>query len=40
MGPKDPHNGLTPAAFETRVLGFIALGIFALGVDFCLPPIP
>jgi hypothetical protein len=40
MGPKDSHTGLTPAAFQARVLGFIAFGIFALGVDFCLPPIP
>jgi hypothetical protein len=40
MGPKDPPNGLTPAAFEVRVLAFLGLGIVALGVIFCLPPIP
>jgi hypothetical protein len=40
MGPKNPENSLTPAAFEARVLGFIGLGIVALGLDFCLPPIP
>src|SRR5215831_9883305 len=40
MGPKDPPNGLTPAAFEKRVLGFLGLGIVALGFIFCLPPIP
>ena len=39
MGPKDPPAGLTPAAFEARVLGFFGLGIVALGVVFCLPPI-
>ena len=36
----DSRRGLTPAAFEARVLGFIALGIVALGFIFCLPPIP
>ena len=36
----DSRRGLTPAAFEARVLGFIALGIVALGFTFCLPPIP
>jgi hypothetical protein len=40
MGPKDSPNGLTPAAFEVRVLAFLGLGIVALGVIFCLPPIP
>jgi hypothetical protein len=40
MGPEDSHNGLKPAAFEARVLGFLGLGIVALGIDFCLPPIP
>jgi hypothetical protein len=34
------RNTLTPAAFEARVLGFLALGVVALGVSFCLPPIP
>jgi hypothetical protein len=36
----DSSKGLTRAAFEARVLGFIALGIVALGFVFCLPPIP
>jgi hypothetical protein len=40
MGHKNPRSELTPREFEARVLGFIGLGIFALGVDFCLPPIP
>jgi hypothetical protein len=40
MGPKDPHNGLAPPAFEARSVGFLALGIVALGIVFCLPPIP
>jgi hypothetical protein len=40
MGPNEPSGGLTPAAFEGRILGFIGLGIVALGIDFCLPPIP
>ena len=40
MAPKSPQSGLTPWAFETRVLGFLALAVFVLGVDFCLPPIP
>ena len=31
---------LSPAAREVRVLGFLALGIVALGAVFCLPPIP
>ena len=26
MGPSDPRHGLTPAAFEARVLGFLGLG--------------
>ena len=39
MGAKDPSSGLTADAFETRVLGFIAFGIVALGIVFCLPPI-
>lgn len=34
------HDGLTPAAFQARVLGFVALGIVVLGAVFCLPPIP
>jgi hypothetical protein len=40
MAPKDPHSGSTPAAVETRVLGFLGLGIVMLGIVFCLPPIP
>jgi hypothetical protein len=40
MGPQDSPAGLTPAAFEARVLGFLGLGIVALGVVFCLPPLP
>jgi len=37
---EDSHGGLTPAAFEARILGFIGLGIVGLGSLFCLPPIP
>jgi hypothetical protein len=40
MGRGDSPNGLTAAAFETRVLGFLGLGIATLGGIFCLPPIP
>jgi hypothetical protein len=40
MGPKKPDGGLTPPAFEARVLGFLGFGVVALGIDFCLPPIP
>src|SRR5579871_3712937 len=40
MGLNDSQAGLTPAQFEARVLGFLVLGIVALGVAFCLPPIP
>src|SRR5262245_19914070 len=40
MRPKAAPNGLTPDAFEARVLGFLGLSIIALGVVFCLPPIP
>ena len=40
MGPTGSHKGLTPGAYETRALGFIALAIVALGFVFCLPPIP
>jgi hypothetical protein len=40
MGPTDPPKGLTPAEFENRVLGFLGLGVVALGLIFCLPPIP
>ena len=36
MASKDSRDRLTPAAFETRVLGFLALGLFALGLNFCL----
>jgi hypothetical protein len=40
MGTDDPHPGLTPAAFQARVLGFLGFGVVALGLVFCLPPIP
>jgi hypothetical protein len=40
MKPEGPRHGLTPAAFEARALGFLGLGIVALGVVFCLPPVP
>src|SRR5262245_23500630 len=40
MGPTTQHNGLTQGGYQTRVLGFIALGVVALGLVFCLPPIP
>ena len=40
MGPTHPQNDLTPATFQARVLGFLGLGIVALGIVFCLPPIP
>jgi hypothetical protein len=40
MRPKNPQDGLTPAVFEARVLGFLGLGLVALGGVFCLPPIP
>jgi hypothetical protein len=40
MEPEHPPDGLTKAAFETRVLGFLGLGIVALGAVFCLPPLP
>jgi hypothetical protein len=39
MGSIPPRKDLTQAAFEARVLGFIALGIVVLGLIFCLPPI-
>jgi hypothetical protein len=40
MGPTDSSKGLPTAAFEARALGFLALGIVALGAIFCLPPLP
>jgi hypothetical protein len=40
METKNPQNDRTPVAFEERVLGFLGLGIFALGLIFCLRPIP
>jgi hypothetical protein len=40
MGPKGSQKGLTQAAFERRALGFIGLAVVALGLAFCLPPIP
>jgi hypothetical protein len=39
-GPVAARNGLTPAAFEVRVLGLLGWGLVALGIVFCLPPIP
>jgi len=38
--PMDSSKGVTQPAFEACVLGFLALGIIALGSIFCLPPIP
>jgi hypothetical protein len=38
MGPK--ANNLTPVQREARVLAFLGLGIVALGIVFCVPPIP
>jgi hypothetical protein len=40
MRAKGSPEGLTPGTYQTRVLGFIALGVVALGLVFCLPPIP
>jgi hypothetical protein len=40
MEPEYPINGLTPTAFQARVLGFLAFALIALGADFFLPPIP
>jgi hypothetical protein len=40
VGPIDSSKGPRSAAFEVRVLGFVGLGIVALGFVFCLPPIP
>jgi hypothetical protein len=40
MRSEDSPNGLTPAAFEARVLVFLGLGIVVLGFVFCLAPIP
>jgi hypothetical protein len=39
-GAKGSPEGLTPGAREARSLGFIALGVVALGLAFCLPPVP
>ncbi len=36
----DSGKGPPSAAFETRVLGFICLGIVSLGLMFCLPALP
>src|SRR5262249_56188652 len=38
--PMASQKGLTPGASEARALGFMALGIVALGLVFCLPRIP
>jgi hypothetical protein len=40
MGPENSANGQAPAAVEARILGFLGVGIAALGGVFCLPPIP
>jgi hypothetical protein len=40
VGILNAGKGLTQAAFEVRVLGFLALSIVVLGVVFCLPPHP
>ena len=40
MAAKEPHHGLTSAAFEVRVLGFLGLGVVTLGAIFCLPLLP
>jgi hypothetical protein len=40
MGPKNSYKDPSQAAFEARVLGFLALAIFGSGSVFCLPPIP
>jgi hypothetical protein len=40
MVPKNVPDVLKPPAFEARILSFLGLGIVALGIVFCLPPIP
>ncbi len=40
MGAIGPRDDATAPAFETRVLGFVALSIVMLGLMFCWPPIP
>jgi len=40
MGPEGLHHGYGLAGFESRVLGFLALGIVTLAGVFCLPPFP
>jgi hypothetical protein len=39
MAPDESRNGRPPADREVRILGFVSLGIVALGSVFCLPPI-
>jgi hypothetical protein len=36
----ESRKRLAQPAFEARVLGFLGLGIVALGADFCLPAMP
>jgi hypothetical protein len=40
MGPASAPTALTPQSFQARVLGILACGLVALGIDFCLPPLP
>jgi hypothetical protein len=40
MGPENSVKVRAPAAAEARILGFLGVGIVALGGVFCLPPIP
>jgi hypothetical protein len=40
MGSEDGRNSLSPLAYESRVLGFLAWAIVGLGIVFCVPPIP
>jgi hypothetical protein len=36
MIPTESRPGLTPIDIEARVLGFLAFGVVALGIVFCL----
>jgi hypothetical protein len=40
MGPMESRHGQQSATREVRVLGFVSLGVVALGAAFWLPPIP
>jgi hypothetical protein len=40
MGPDGSQINQSSFTRETRILGFVGLAIVALGIDFCLPPIP